>query len=122
MSAISHGIARSECIARPPGLPSSLNRPLRRLEFIARDGGVAVWPLAERAQQPAVPVIGWKRDVMRPFALEITARDFAFAAGHRLTTSSLVAGTLNSAAAFSNAAALSGASTMPSHTAFLAIL
>jgi hypothetical protein len=59
---------------------------------------------------------------MRPFALEIAAGDFALAAGHRLTTSSLVAGTLNSVAAFSNAAALSGASTMPSHTAFLAIL
>jgi hypothetical protein len=34
--------------------------------------------------------------MMRPFALEITARDFAFAAGHRLTAISLLAGTLNS--------------------------
>jgi hypothetical protein len=40
----------------------------------------------------------------RPFALEITAGDFAFAAGHRRNAISLVAGTLNSAASFSIAA------------------
>jgi hypothetical protein len=33
--------------------------------------------------------------MMRPFALEITAGDFAFAAGHRLTAISLVAGVWN---------------------------
>jgi hypothetical protein len=38
---------------------------------------------------------------MRPFALAITAVDFAFAAGHRRIAISFVAGTLNSAAAFS---------------------
>jgi hypothetical protein len=36
---------------------------------------------------------------MRPFPLEIAASDFAFAAGHRRTAISLLAGTLNSAAA-----------------------
>jgi hypothetical protein len=60
--------------------------------------------------------------MMRPFALEITAGGFAFAAGHRRIVISLVAGTLNSAAAFSIAAASSGASTVPSHTDLLAIL
>jgi hypothetical protein len=38
--------------------------------------------------------------MMRPFVLEITAGDFALAAGHRLTAISFVAGRLNSAAVF----------------------
>jgi hypothetical protein len=44
-----------------------------------------------------------------PVPLKIGTGDFAFAAGHRHIAISLLAGTLNSAAAFSIAAASSGA-------------
>jgi hypothetical protein len=44
-------------------------------------------------------LFGRNRQVMRPFTLEITAGDFAFAADHRRIAISFAAATLNSAAA-----------------------
>jgi putative tryptophan/tyrosine transport system substrate-binding protein len=50
---------------------------MRRREFIAGLGGAVVWPLAARAQQPALPVVGF----LSPGSLE-TRREFV-AAFHR---------------------------------------
>ena len=58
---------------------------IKRRQFIAGVGGMAAWPFAARAQQPALPVIGYLRVASRTQLpqIEVAFRDGLDSMGFR---------------------------------------
>jgi putative tryptophan/tyrosine transport system substrate-binding protein len=60
---------------------------MRRREFIAGLGGAVAWPMAPRAQQPALPVIGFLSSglpFVLPAAFHRGLREFGFIEGQNV--------------------------------------
>ena len=64
---------------------------MRRREFITIVGGAAAWPLAVRAQQPAMPVVGYlgirslESDASRLTGLRRGLNETGYVEGQNLT-------------------------------------
>jgi ABC-type uncharacterized transport system substrate-binding protein len=78
-------------IESPPPLTMLLSRDTRRREFIALIGGVALaWPLATRAQQSAIPTVGFlHQGAVGPSALSLNGfrrglEDIGFVEGRNI--------------------------------------
>src|SRR5262245_60281097 len=82
--------ARSRC-AYPPPTDRRRGDRVRRRDFITLLGAAATWPLAARAQKPAMPVIGFLRDSTAAevgFLVDGVRKGLAeagFVEGHNLT-------------------------------------